>query len=354
MRKNRDFPPAIFPQKFGTSVVSERNQLLLNDTNKTCFYGDICMSLLAGPREIKRWYGQVVDEYECSLNVLPDTLPEFSSHEFGVNEYLNVIVREPFGEDHRDIPVASVSKKYALIQHTAVADWLVEGIESAGIDTNSIQVIVSASEYGERVMFWVQLPAHMFDPGDGFDVQPVVEVTNSVDKTTALEVKMMWQRLICKNGMYGTKESSLRKIHNTTWMNSASVSEFIADQLDSIPSQTRKFKHWLSTSVDLIKIQGWVNQELSKWWGTDRAARFYSIVNTGMDGEIARNSQHLAPTEKHVSSVEQVPGMPIPVKNAYHALQALSWIAAREGSIENAQKMRRETVNIFESLLKII
>lgn len=300
------------------------------------------------------WYGQKVDSYDCPLIDLPSTLPEFSRHQFGVNEYLDVIVREPFGDDRREIPVASVSKKYALVQHAKVAQWLMHGVTAAGLVSETITVSVSASEYGERVMFWLQFPDSMFDPGDGHGIQQVLEVTNSVDKTTSLEVRMLWYRLICLNGMYSGVESVLRIIHSKNWMRHANVSQFITEHIDSIPAQIKKFQQWLEIPLDVTKIQAWVDKELSTIWGVQRAARFYSIVTTGFDGELDSITRHLPPASRHITHDWEVPGISAPVTNAYHAIQALSWIASRASSIEAERKLRRELVDLSESLLASI
>lgn len=300
------------------------------------------------------WYGQNVVEYKCLLSELAESLPEFSRHRFGVNEYLDSIIREPFCEDRREIPVASVSKKYMLIQHTQVARWLADGLVDAGIQPQGLPVLVKASDYRERVLFSVRLPNFLFDPGDGFDVEPTIEVLNSVDKTTSFIVRIAWLRLVCSNGMLDEEERALRIIHNRDWMKKTNVENFIREQVNDIPSVAKRFREWLDMPISIEILRAWVDDELPRKWGVNAAARCYSILLTGYDGDVNPDTRHLPPSKREVSRVHEVPGACAPVNNAYHALQALVWVSAQKESIEISQKMRCEVPVLFESLLQSI
>ncbi len=89
--------------------------------------------IMAENRE-RGWLGQAVIHGTHSLNKVPEYLPVFERRPFGenanTNRYLNLIVRLPLGEDQHVIPVATVSTRYALIQHHEVLNWLAEGLHA--------------------------------------------------------------------------------------------------------------------------------------------------------------------------------------------------------------------------------
>src|SRR5437870_4377660 len=70
---------------------------------------------------------------DLTLETVLDHLPKFERHDFGENEYLDVIVRLPFGKDRRSIPVGSVSKRYFLVQHSEFVHRICDGLKAMGI-----------------------------------------------------------------------------------------------------------------------------------------------------------------------------------------------------------------------------
>ena len=134
-------------------------------------------------------------------------------------------------------------------------------------------------------------------------------------------------------------------------MYSKDVSSFIDKQLGSVKSLIEQFSEWLEIPIDIEDIRKWIDLELAKRWGVTNAARFYSIITSGFDGKLSKNTHHRLPTERPISQDQKVPGAFAPITNAYHALQALSWIASRMGSIEKSRAMRQEVIPVFDSLL---
>ena len=81
----------------------------------------------------KTWLGQRLHTSTIQLNQAVNFVPEFERMHFGdganKNEYLDMIARLPFNGDKRTIPVATVSRRYALVQHKEVIRWLKQGLE---------------------------------------------------------------------------------------------------------------------------------------------------------------------------------------------------------------------------------
>ena len=60
-------------------------------------------------REELKWMGQPARHVpDLTLESVLEHLPTFERHDFGDNEYLDVVVRMPFNQDLRSIPVGSV------------------------------------------------------------------------------------------------------------------------------------------------------------------------------------------------------------------------------------------------------
>lgn len=262
-------------------------------------------------------------------------MPIFDRQSFGDNEYLDAIIRQPFGKDGREIPVASVSKRYALIQHHEFIGWLKDGVKRVGIKSESLPTELWMTDYGERVRLRFRISPKAFDPGDGYPMVLTAECFNSVDRSCALEIRMTWLRLVCTNGLTVQERSSLRKIHDVVWMNRDDPAEFLADQLANADNQFKTFRDWVAHAVSIEKIEAWADEHVAKAWGIEVAARVCHIVRTGFDGSVQRPPEKISPHSRVVKSEIEVPGSARPSRNLFDVAQALSWVAGRRESIED-------------------
>jgi Domain of unknown function (DUF932) len=173
-----------------------------------------------------KWHGQLILTFEGALSALEGSLPTFSRKQLtygpALNEYLDLILRDPVPGDEREVPVATVSKRYALIQHRDAVRWIVSAFEQMKWDPAKLQMQALVSDYGERMGATVKIPAEAVDPGDSFELHAEVLLWNSVDRSRAFELAIRWKRLVCKNGLTISNEDRLRKIHNVDWMRSES------------------------------------------------------------------------------------------------------------------------------------
>lgn len=286
-------------------------------------------------RELK-WMGQRVSyNRDLTLDDVAQHLPTFDRRSFGDNEYLDAIIREPFNGDRRHIPVASVSKRYALIQHHEFLGWLKDGIKQVGIKPESLRTELWMTDYGERVRLRFRISTKTFDPGDGFPMVLTAECFNSVDRSCALEIRITWLRLVCTNGLTIQEKSSLRKIHDVVWMNRDDPAEFLADQLTNADEQFKVFRQWVSHGVSIEKIESWADEHVARAWGIENAARICHIARTGYDGTVLRPPEKISPHLRTVKSEVEVPGSARPARNLFDVAQALSWIAGNRESIED-------------------
>jgi hypothetical protein len=179
-----------------------------------------------------KWHGQFILTSEGALSALEGSLPTFSrrplTHGPALNEYLDLILRDPVPGDEREVPVATVSKRYALIQHRDAVRWVVLAFEQMKWDPAKLQMQALISDYGERMRTIVKIPAEVVDPGDSFELHAEVLLWNSVDRSRAFELAIRWKRLVCKNGLTISNEDRLRKIHNVDWMRRESPIEFLS------------------------------------------------------------------------------------------------------------------------------
>jgi Domain of unknown function (DUF932) len=183
-----------------------------------------------------RWYGQkILIGRGLHLGNASEFLPKFRRDPFGENEYLDVIVRQPDETERRAIPVATVSKRYALIQHIELLRWITKGLREVGLAAEAVPVQLWMTEYGERLRLWFVIQKQSFDPGDGHEVVLAAECFNSVDKSCALEMRVLWLRLVCSNGLVMKEKSRIRKIHDLAWMNRDDPAEFFAGKIDCCP-----------------------------------------------------------------------------------------------------------------------
>ena len=286
----------------------------------------------------KNWFGQRAFRINCLAQEAIVEMPKFKRVKFslgwGENEYLDLILREPCG-DEGYIPIGTVSKQYSLIQHAEVLEAVVQTGKCLDIDFENQPVEIILSHYGERMRATWQLPGYDFDPGDGKPIVLVVSVTNSVDKSCALEIRLEWLRLVCKNGMmYGLKEKNLYHKHVAS-LTPSDIAAFISFELGRAPKEMQIYQAWFNDKTSLEQISKWADNVIATKWGALAAARVVKIAKTGFDGEFVRPFDKAKPSKKEMKITVEVPGAFAPVGNKFHASQILSWIAKERNSLQD-------------------
>jgi len=286
----------------------------------------------------KNWFGQKAFRITKLTQEAILELPRFKRVNFslgwGENEYLDLILREP-SEDEGYIPIGTVSKQYSLIQHAEVFEAIIAAGKRLDLDFAKQPVEITLSHYGERMRAAWQLPGYDFDPGDGKPIVLVVAVTNSVDKSCALEIQLEWLRLVCKNGMmFGLKERNLYHKH-VAGLDPAGIAGFVSNELGRVPKERQIYQTWFKEKVSLDQLFRWADDVISSDWGALAAARVVNIAKTGYDGEFLRPFDKRKPSEKEMKPTVEVPGACAPIENKFHASQVLSWVAKERNSLQD-------------------
>jgi len=284
--------------------------------------------------ENERWFGQKVQYYKGTIDSIRQKIPHFTRKPFslgrGENVYFDVIFKEPLNNEKTEdlIPVGTVSKQYKLIQHHGILDILEQALQNVDHSMKEHPCELKISEYGERILFSTTLLGFGFDPGDGYPIVLKVNCVNSVDTTTAMEINLIWYRLVCGDGlMFGKGRSKFRKYHLKS-LKAQDIAEYLKKQLNQIHNEKQLYKRWLNTEIDMYDIDGWADEKIAKTLGVYIAARVCHIAKTGWDDEVINpHKKKVKPHERIVTNGTKVPGLFPPVKDAYHVSQILSWIS---------------------------
>jgi hypothetical protein len=305
------------------------------------------------------WEGAQVVELTGTVAELFPQIPVFSRHPFRVggeeNRFKDEIRREPVQISDDQIPVATVSKSYSLIQHRDVLASVFRALKILRIDISGLESSLLLSEYGERMQWSCDIPNFDFDPGDNIPLVLRINCLNSVDTSTVLEITFSWFRLICGNGMiFGVKNSRLRKRHIQS-LDPADVAAYLRDQLGGLDDEKSLYKKWYKTPAEPAQITSWLDDKVAEAWGPHAAARAWHIIARGVDGEIEQ-AKHRKPHELGMSESSQVavPGCCAPVENLFHVSQALSWIAGTRQTIPERLEYVKEIPHLLEPLTRHI
>lgn len=301
------------------------------------------------------WHGQKVHRTRGTLRDIRSVLPMFDRTPFalgesGVNPYLDQIISLPLAKGEPPIPVAAVSQYYELIQHHAVLDWIIDGLEKARIHPNEVAFQLWKSDFGERIRLLAYIPGERSEPGGRYPLGLVLECVNSVDKSCAFEILVHWQRKSRATALIATLRRRHRKVHNALWMNRESVARHVAEQLGHAAEDLKIFRTWQNTRLTWQDIEMWATKTLAKWWGIQLATRAFYISQSGWDGQVRDLSPALALSKRRVSEEERIPEWDGPVDDAYGLAQVLSWLADREPSVQARISKTRDVPLLIDLL----
>lgn len=312
---------------------------------------------------LSQWRGLPLATNMVNVSDLRDALPDFELRPFGqepdCNPRMRCIVRMPTSDDPHERPVAAVSDQYELLQHRVLATWLQANLAEAGL-TNAIAT-VSLTEYGERVRLSVPLADRKIDLRgdllDPDDYRPELEVTNSVDRSTAFTVLLRWRRLVCLNGMFTVEEDRMRSIHRVDLSRTQMVRDFIAARLTNTPDVVSELRQWRKKKISPARVQQWADGWLRNkgGWSVENCARLWAIVETGYDGVVTPPRERF---ERHplsayrVGQHKQVPGVRFPLETAYDVAQILTWITSNQRTVEFQIEGTERVPELMRRLIK--
>lgn len=286
------------------------------------------------------WFGQTTKSYSGTIKSLRQYIPTFTRSDF--NARLDQISRQPLEESKSVVGVATVSKQYTLIQHHDLLDAVESGLSDLDFKPDTLAAELRLSDYGERMHLRLMLVNGAFDPGDGNLLGIALNCLNSVDRSTSLELRISWYRLVCDNGMYLTDTDKMRRVHLGS-IEPTEIAEYLKTQLAAVETDRGRLKSWYESSISIPEVNAWADHSVADRWGVFLAARACHISRTGFDGEVAGGAEKIRPSLRMVSSQREVPGACAPVTNVYHVSQVLSWLARERNTVQDQ----------FEKMLQI-
>ncbi|MEP1592345.1 DUF932 domain-containing protein [Sulfitobacter sp.] len=294
---------------------------------------------------LSTWRSLPITQTTVKVADLREALPDFELRPFGDppndNPRLRCIVRMPTSDDNYERPVAVVSDQYDLLQHRVMATWLATNLTEAGL--GEAQAEITMSEFGERLRIKVSLAERGVDlNGDLFErdeYQPEIEVTNSVDRSSAFNVVLRWRRMICLNGMFTVEEDRIRSIHRMDLSRTQVVRDFMSERVTKMPDVIAELRRWKKQKISQDEVRRWCEEWLraKSGWTVENCARLWAILETGYDGEVTRPTGKLEKrplSDYRVGQHRRVPGVSFPVETAYDLAQLLTWITSNQRTVE--------------------
>lgn len=299
-----------------------------------------------------RWVGTDELPPPSTLAEAAAALPRFRRVGFGGNRHLDVVVREASGGEP-EVPVAVVSKRYALVPHGDVLSALVEAARRSGLSTERMRARVELTEYGERMLLVVELPPERgLEPADGHPVALSVVALNSVDGSSRFAIVLCWMRLVCLNGLLvGTARERLARAH-TSGLEAPAIRRFLDRGLRVAEAERADLKAWCERPVTPEGFRAWVDGPVRKRWGVTAAARVFHAGTGGLDVGFVPPLLRLPPSERAVRPRGRVPGAAVPARTAWDAAQALSWVASRQPEPSDRLARWRDVAPLVAELIR--
>ena len=309
-----------------------------------------------------KWFNSPVTCHRGALNEIKMLIPTFERRAFALtqtdnqrsrlNERLDTIVRQPFGEDKTFVPIGVVSKDYALVPHDSVLHFATQGLKQAKIEIGDVWAELKITEYGERMALSLYLPdKYSFDPGDGHPIALRLECLNSVDGSTRFRAIMGWFRFVCSNGLIiGVTRFDVRRRHvGGIWLDD--IGEILIAGLKESEMDKRNFEKWRESEITLNRLALWVDKDMREGWGFKAAARTYHIAKSGSDAEVVGQYKDSSPTTIAMQETKYVPGAPEQCRNLFDLSQILAWLAKERRDVQEQMEWREKIPGLMAPLL---
>ncbi len=306
-----------------------------------------------------KWGGRLVNDYEGNLIEVLDSIPIFEKQPFKIdtsdNKNFDVVVNTSKG----NMPVATVSKSYSLVQHRDILTTIERAFEKLRYKIDETECNLHLTEYGERMWLRIQfLKENIFDPGDGYPLIPQLHVRNSVDGNTPLSFELFWYRLICKNGLMCLDTESRFNKRHTKSLKPESLIKYLDENISKVQLEKEVYTRWkqkeLHADTNAEILRNWIDTIVSDSWNHSYAERVYSIIETGQDVKVRRSKDRTTEENKdsyiiRVSLEGNVPGAQ-PAENIYDVANALSWVSSHQNSLQKQYKMMLQVPKMLKNL----
>jgi hypothetical protein len=310
------------------------------------------------------WGGLHVTDHKGTIKELGERLPQFSVQPLSVkvgqtshaNPRLLTVVRKPMNDTETPIPVGVVSTSYQLVQHHKVLDVACNAIKGIGVDLDKIEASVRLTENGERMVLNILFPDNdtysMSLNGNGDQMRLRLQCFNSVDGGMRFMAFLGWFRFVCSNGLViGLAKVDIRRLHRSGF-DVTDVGLVLSHSLSAISHEKAIYRQWMQTAVPPEKMIHWVDGPVRKLWGAKTAARAAHIAQSGHDGKFEDPFERAKPSERRMVSLEKVPGILAPCRNAFQFSQILSWLAKERNDVQEQIERMQQISTLMKDLLK--
>ncbi len=302
------------------------------------------------------WLGLSAMHYAGEIDELLACLPQFAKipclFDHFENPYSDLIVRLPPMQSEPVVPVAMVSKGYALIQHHEAIYAIREALRAHKIEIDPYRTELTLSHFGERMHLCMLSHTHQLTIGPDDKLTVQVHCLNSMDGDLALHVRLGWYRFVCMNGMFfGTDLARFTRRHvGRYWRRD--LDDMLAVQLDDLDHEKQTLQNWAMTQVSEETLLKWVDGAVAEQWGVRTAARVWSISRTGYDGVARVESQKVPAHAYSVSQESKVSGTTPPANTLYALSQVLSWVATHDAAAHVQVSRMGQVRKLIERLRK--
>jgi hypothetical protein len=308
-----------------------------------------------------KWFNLPVKKYTGSLDEILARIPSIDRRPFAVtlarqqtpsvNPRLDLIVRLPFEDDKKLVPLGVVSKDYAFIEHQVLLGHTIDALYENDINPVDIEAELKLTEYGERMALSLFLPPkYDYTVGEKDSMSLRLELLNSVDGSTRFRVLMGWFRLVCTNGLViGVTHAEFRRRH-TGDLHVEDIAKVLADGIQDSESEKANLDTWRRSTFQTDKFRYWIKTDLRKTWGFKAATRAYHIANTGKDVHLDGPFKGNDPTTIPTSPTDLVRGSPQKSNTVFDLSQILSWLAKERNDLQEQIEWREQIPELLAPL----
>jgi len=234
----------------------------------------------------------------------------------------------------KGLPLAIVSKSYALVSHCDAVDSLEEALHRIGKDINVYPAEIYIGDSGAKFGLRLVLSDIVMNPGDNHPVAGRIELLNSVDRTLPLRLTMGYFRFVCSNGMIiENATTNLLEIHKKGQVDQVKLDEVVAGGLSRLKTKSWTLEAMYRTDIpkgfilDLLK-------RIRKVWGKSEAAAIEGVWTKGIYRKV------------------EVPGINVPALNLYDIYNTLTWISGRSRDLPSQVRLSETAHNMLSGVLR--
>lgn len=309
--------------------------------------------------EKSQWKSREIEFLSGPLPALLKRVPTFEFAPFQIapdepeNPHHQSVIRLPLGPAERKVPVALVSKTYALVQHYELIECVTRALEMNGIAADSVRYELGLTALGELMVFRVyleSLPA--FEGRDGEKMALRLECINSVDGSYRLVVLLGWFRFVCLNGLVIGKSLTEIRLTHSRRIELETISHALQNGLKAAESDRERLAKLEKEECPCFVgvFEDWVNGPIAEKWNKTAATKVFHALVTGQDVEIDDAFSSAPPSQKPVRVLGEIPGRKGVPESMYDVAQALSFVASRRTIFEDRVSWQAQIPDLLETL----